>query len=251
MNVRDIFLKEARGEPVRRAATLQAQAGYGIIQDVHARPESPRQILLASSGSLAQHSLLPGDLDETITVDGDVDKLSSGVVVRVGASALVRITFACTPCAKLDRIRPGLAKELQGCRGVLGRVVGGGQICRGDSLTLTDQRYRPLSPLPRQRLWDVVSRIPPGKVATYAMLIVAIGVPKDYVRALPRVLLRGPESLPVHRVVDTRARPITHHIPDQLKRLAEEGTQLKEDGRFEASALWSSALTFSDEKPSD
>ena len=124
----------------------------------------------------------------------------------------------------------------------------GGRIRLGDSVIATERSYRALSALPRERLWDVVSRIPSGMVATYTALILAIGVPRTWVRALPRVLLRGPETLPAHRVVDSCARPITQHIPDQLERLAAEGTRVLPSGVFGKTAQWNVAFAFTGEE---
>jgi hypothetical protein len=46
---------------------------------------------------------------------------------------LLEVTRACTPCAQLD-LPPGLPKEIRGRRGMLGRMVKGGIIRRGDAI---------------------------------------------------------------------------------------------------------------------
>lgn len=249
MKVRCMFLKKERGQPVVRVPVLHARAGQGILDDIHAGIDSPRQVLLVSSSVLGKHRLRAGDLQETLTVDGDVDALTSGTVLQIGRSALVRVTFPCTPCAKLTRIRPTLPKELWGCRGILGRVVGNGWIIPGDSVTVCDGKpFRALSSKPKERLWDMVSRIPRGNVVKFTTLTVAIGMPASYVRALPRLLLHAPLELPVHRVVDSSARPITRHVPDQLEKLAAEGMRPGSDGRFEENALWDRVFSAAGEK---
>jgi MOSC domain-containing protein YiiM len=42
--------------------------------------------------------------------------------------------MVCTPCDLLEKIRPGLRRELRGRRGMLCRVIAGGMIRRGDSV---------------------------------------------------------------------------------------------------------------------
>jgi MOSC domain-containing protein YiiM len=76
--------------------------------------------------------LLPGMISENITTDGlNVNSLPLGQLLRVGEARL-EVSAVCTPCSQVERIRPGLRKELWGRRGMLCRVVAGGMIRRGD-----------------------------------------------------------------------------------------------------------------------
>ena len=44
--------------------------------------------------------------------------------------------MVCDPCSRMDDLRPGLRAELDGKRGMLARVVEGGEIALGDAVDL-------------------------------------------------------------------------------------------------------------------
>lgn len=93
-------------------------------------------MLLLDSETLAELGLAPGALKENITTAGvHLAALAPGSRLRVG-EALLEVTKECTPCSEMDKLRPGLQNELQGRRGMLARVVEGGLIRVGDTLTL-------------------------------------------------------------------------------------------------------------------
>jgi len=78
--------------------------------------------------------LQPGMLRENITSDGlNVNSLGTGQRLGIGEARL-EVTMVCTPCSQMERIRPGLRKELWGRRGMLCRVLAGGIIRPGDSI---------------------------------------------------------------------------------------------------------------------
>jgi MOSC domain-containing protein YiiM len=78
--------------------------------------------------------LQPGILFENITTDGlDVNGLPIWQQLQIG-EARIEVTMVCTPCDQMERIRPGLRKELWGRRGMLCRVMKGGVIRPGDSI---------------------------------------------------------------------------------------------------------------------
>jgi MOSC domain-containing protein YiiM len=54
-------------------------------------------------------------------------------LLRIGDVRL-EVSAVCTPCDLMEKIRPGLRKELCGRRGMLCRVIGGGIIRRGDTI---------------------------------------------------------------------------------------------------------------------
>jgi len=229
------------------AGRLRLRSGYGVERDVNAAAASPRQVLIVGAADLKWHALEPGDLRENVLIDGSIDQLASGALVRIGRASVVRVTFPCEPCHKLNSVRPGLAYELRGnVRGMLGRVVSSGTIRLGDRVRAVRGVCRPLSDVPRERLWDAVERIPWGQVATYAALVLGIGVPKGFTRALPRLLKKGPSHLPLHRVLDSQARLIVQHVPDQRERLLREGAAIGEDGRVDRALLWDPASLYAE-----
>jgi MOSC domain-containing protein YiiM len=78
--------------------------------------------------------LRPGGLRENITTTGlNVNSLAIGQRLQIGDTRL-EVSEVCTPCDQIEKIRPGLRKELWGRRGMLCRVIEGGIIRRGDAI---------------------------------------------------------------------------------------------------------------------
>jgi MOSC domain-containing protein YiiM len=106
----------------------------GVEGCAHARPAGKRQVLLVDQETLDAMNLRPGMIREKITTEGlDVNRLAIGQRLRIGES-LLEVSAVCTPCDQMEKIRPGLRKELWGRRGMLCRVVEGGKIRPGDSI---------------------------------------------------------------------------------------------------------------------
>jgi len=109
-------------------------ANFGFEGCVHARPGSKRQALLVDSETLDAMNLEPGIIRENITTEGlNVNGLKIGEQLQIGDVQL-EVTAVCTPCDQLEKVRPGLRKELWGRRGMLCRVIAGGTIRRGDPI---------------------------------------------------------------------------------------------------------------------
>ncbi len=110
-------------------------ADFGIEGCAHARAGGKRQVLLVDRETLEAMELRPGVLRENITTDGlNVNGLPIGQQLRIGATVRLEVGLICTPCDQMERIRPGLRKELWGRRGMLCRVLEGGLIRPGDSI---------------------------------------------------------------------------------------------------------------------
>jgi len=106
----------------------------GLSGCAHARATSKRQVLLVDRETLDAMNLQPGIIRENITTDGlNVNGLSIGQRLRVGA-ALLEVSAVCTPCDQLEKVRPGLRREIYGRRGMLCRVIEGGEIRVGDPI---------------------------------------------------------------------------------------------------------------------
>ncbi|QIO37485.2 MOSC domain-containing protein [Bradyrhizobium sp. 1(2017)] len=88
------------------------------------------------------YQVYPGNLGENITTMGlYLECLSLGTMLRLGASATVRLTGLRTPCVLIDRFEAGLKDELRngplGLRfraGVMAVVSEGGEVSAGDSI---------------------------------------------------------------------------------------------------------------------
>ena len=73
---------------------------------------------------------------ENFTVRGaDVMAWPVGARVRAGGAEF-EITMVCDPCELMEEIRPGLQAELEGKRGMLARVVAGGNVALGDAVAV-------------------------------------------------------------------------------------------------------------------
>ncbi len=92
------------------------------------------------------------DLRPNLVVDGVIDALPSGTILRVG-DVRIRLTLACESCHLLDRTRPGLARAARGSRGVLGRVITSGTI-RLDDAVAVEHRVTPGRAEPSAPRWD-------------------------------------------------------------------------------------------------
>jgi len=118
-------------EPLVAATLLE---NHGIAGCAHARPGGVRQILLVDLETLSAMDLRPGVIRENITTEGlNVNGLARGQRLRVGET-LLEVSAACTPCDQLEKVRPGLRRELYGRRGMLCRVLKGGTVAPGDAI---------------------------------------------------------------------------------------------------------------------
>lgn len=102
--------------------------------------------------------VMPGQMGENITTrDIDLLGLPAGARLRIG-EAMIEVTGLRNPCAQLEEIQPGLMAAVLGRdeqgklvrkAGVMGVVVGGGQVSVGDSITveLPTQPHHALDPV--------------------------------------------------------------------------------------------------------
>lgn len=133
-NVKHLFYAAKRRLPMVELPEVQVADNSGFEGCAHARPHSDRQVLLVDSETLEAMHLSPGIIRENITTSGlNVNGLEIGQKLRVGETHL-EVSAVCTPCDQLEKIRPGLRKEIWGRRGMLCRVIEGGMIRRGDPI---------------------------------------------------------------------------------------------------------------------
>ena len=79
----------------------------------------------------------------------------------------------------------------------------------------------------RTAVWQVVSLIPVGKVASYGQIAALAGMPQQ-ARMVGRILSKLPKdtAIPWHRVVNATGRISNPNASHQIERLAEEGLTL-------------------------
>src|SRR5260221_8188690 len=121
--VEELWLRNSEDAAPVRSPRLRARVGLGLEGDCHAEAHSPRQVLLASSTTYQTMHLEPATLRENVTLSVGLRDFVSGTLVRIGDRALLRITFPCDPCSRLNRRRTGLMRTVGAERGVLARVV--------------------------------------------------------------------------------------------------------------------------------
>lgn len=120
-------------KPMTPLSSAEMVANLGLKGDMHALPDSSRQVLLIEKETLDTLGLAPGDVKENITTTGiRLMELPFKTRIRVGADAILEITKPCAPCHRMDELRPGLLNEIAGKRGMLARVVAPGVVRKGD-----------------------------------------------------------------------------------------------------------------------
>jgi methylated-DNA-protein-cysteine methyltransferase-like protein len=81
-----------------------------------------------------------------------------------------------------------------------------------------------------ERAWDLIRRVPRGRVATYGQIAALLGRPRS-ARAVGRALRNCPHDVPWHRVVNAGGgispRPRASSMLTQELRLAGEGVMLR------------------------
>jgi MOSC domain-containing protein YiiM len=133
-SVHNLFRAPKKRLPMEELQEAQVVNDFGLQGCAHARPGRKRQVLLVDKETLEAMDLQPGILRENITTTGlNVNSLAIGQQLRVGKT-LLEVSEICTPCDQMEKIRPGLRKELWGRRGMLCQVVEGGIIRRGDTI---------------------------------------------------------------------------------------------------------------------
>ncbi len=135
-SVTHLQLCAAHRAPMRATESARAIEDLGLEGDSHAKKGSARQVLLMDEETLAAFGLTAGRVRENITTRGiELKTLGEGTLVRLG-SALLEITKHCSPCDYIEDIRPGLRAEMEGQRGMLARVIEGGEIRVGDAIEI-------------------------------------------------------------------------------------------------------------------
>jgi MOSC domain-containing protein YiiM len=188
-----LALRPSLAAPPVRVDAARAIAYRGLDGDVHADPLSPRQVLLAGTDAYDAFALPPHTLRENLLVDVDTARLVSGTVLQVGDGALLRLMFQCEACGHLDAHEPGLSMRIGTRRGMLARVLRGGDVRPGDRVRIVGQRLPAWSDDWRERIVQVLDALPPAHVVTYKRLAQLAGVASTYCRAFPGMIARlGP-----------------------------------------------------------
>lgn len=222
-----LLRKPAPQAPMEEERRVTLRARLGIDGDCHAQPLGPRQVLVVRREALDELGVEAAALQANLVVAGIPDEhLSSGRILTFASGARVRLTHACEICSVLRaHVDREAFRALPGRRGVLGVVLEGGAIDRGDAVAVDPiERFPSVPDTVGERVQWVLRRVPAGRVVTYGTLIELAGAKRAHLRALPAYLRRADAAgLPAHRVL-TSAGDLTGHVADQAARLRAEGT---------------------------
>jgi MOSC domain-containing protein YiiM len=148
-----LFRAPQKRVPMEELREARLIKNSGLEGCAHARPGN-RQVLLVDRETLEAMNLRPSTIRENITTDGlNVNSLQVGQELRVG-EILLKVSAICHPCDQLEKLRPGLRREMRGRRGMLCRVIQGGTIRPGDTIeTIVTQPSLPLPESSRSGLF--------------------------------------------------------------------------------------------------
>jgi MOSC domain-containing protein YiiM len=157
-----------------RVARIELVRGHGVREDAHfgitvqhrsriaKDPTQPnlRQVHLLHAellDELAARGFMvePGQLGENITTCGvHLLGLSAGSLIRIGTTAVVRVTGLRNPCGQIEAFTPGLLETvleraadgtLRRRAGIMGVVEEDGWVQAGDSIVVTEPpAYAPM-----------------------------------------------------------------------------------------------------------
>jgi MOSC domain-containing protein YiiM len=120
--------------PLIPVDTARAEPDQGLMGDRSRRPN--RAVLFMEQETLDRFGLASGAVREQVTVRrivlADLPPLTR---LRIGTAAF-EAGGLCSPCERMNELKPGLRAELEGRRGRFFRVVQAGAIAVGDAITL-------------------------------------------------------------------------------------------------------------------
>ena len=136
--ITNLHIARVKGTPSDPVQEATAISGLGLEGDRSAYEGNTRQVLFVDKEILDGAGLVPGQVKENITVTGmNVSQIQPGQLFTIGDDVTLEAVGDCEACGKMDAIRMGLMDEIQGKRGMLAKVINGGSIKVGDSVTVT------------------------------------------------------------------------------------------------------------------
>ena len=135
--ITNLHIARVKGTPSDPVQEATAISGLGLEGDRSAYEGNTRQVLFVDKEILDGFGLAPGQVKENITVIGlNVSETKPGQMFTIGDAVTLEAVGDCEPCGKMDAIRLGLMDQIQGKRGMLAKVINGGAIKIGDSVTI-------------------------------------------------------------------------------------------------------------------
>jgi MOSC domain-containing protein YiiM len=135
--ITNLHIARVKGTPSDPVQQATAISGLGLKGDRSAYEGNLRQVLFVDKEILDGAGLAPGQVKENITVTGlNVSEIKPGQIFTIGSDVTLEAVGDCEACGKMDAIRLGLKDELDGKRGMLAKVLNGGSIKVGDSVSV-------------------------------------------------------------------------------------------------------------------
>jgi MOSC domain-containing protein YiiM len=129
------------GETVKHRSRVAADPTQPNLRQVHLIHAELHDELLARGFTIG-----PGDMGENVTTRGiELLGLPTGALLRLGESAVVRVTGLRNPCVQLNGFADGLLPAVLGRdergnvvrkAGIMGVVVTSGEVLPGDEITV-------------------------------------------------------------------------------------------------------------------
>lgn len=138
--VYSIQICKSHRSPMEKTEQAKLISNLGIEGDIHSSNKGKkknRQILLMDIETLNSFNLTTGIIKENITTQGlKINNLKLNQKIHIGESVILTVSGPCEPCPRMDEIRPGLMKDIDGQRGTLASVENGGIIKVGDKIEI-------------------------------------------------------------------------------------------------------------------
>lgn len=126
-------------QPMQQVASALAIENRGLKGDRHAMPDSSRQVLLLEQETCAEYDFPIGAIRENITTRGiELMSLPKKTRLQIGG-AILELTKECDPCPFVETIKPGLQEALNHKRGMLARVIQGGELSVGNKIIVLEK----------------------------------------------------------------------------------------------------------------
>ncbi|MCP4634105.1 MAG: MOSC domain-containing protein [candidate division Zixibacteria bacterium] len=137
-----ISISKKSGDKKTNIEHARLLTGFGIEGDIHSSTPRPVSLLPYESFKKLDHPDLdinPGDFAENITTIGlDFTRLNLGVHLKIGGTALLEIIQIGKECHNECIIKEKVGECIMPDEGVFTRVVKGGEIVPGDSITIVE-----------------------------------------------------------------------------------------------------------------
>jgi MOSC domain-containing protein YiiM len=140
-----VCTSDTKGVPKQDVKEGLFKHNYGMVGDAHASDATHRQVSLLDLSSIEKMrqqglAIKPGDFAENITTEGiDLVSVPVGSKLLAGKEVILEITQIGKECHVGCAIFKQVGKCIMPKEGVFARVIRGGTIKKGDSISLEEK----------------------------------------------------------------------------------------------------------------